>query len=239
LILNIQTTWNGNSLPNCLDTWAQKEHKHSHLPSLICWTTWLERNKSIFENGTPSISVAAYKALGIYNTWNATLAHKPSLQHTLKDPVLDYTNIGWFDGATLSDGTQSGVGGLIKTTQNTLYKWTFNCGPGTNTRAELLGAWATLYLASRLHIDALQVLGDSKTIIEWLNNREDLQAISLMAWKDKIRMLQPTFKNLIYNHIYREHNNSTDQLSKMALQKKVGILNYSLWIDGHEGPPST
>jgi hypothetical protein len=50
-------------------------------------------------------------------------------------------------------------------------------------------------------------------------------------------MLQTTFKNLNYNHIYREHNKSTDQLSKRALQKKVGILNYSLWIDGNEGPP--
>jgi ribonuclease HI len=79
----------------------------------------------------------------------------------------------------LSNGSQSGAGGLIKISQNTFYKWTFNCGPGTNTRAELLGAWATLYLASRLHIDALQVLGDSRIVIEWLSNKGDLQAISL------------------------------------------------------------
>jgi hypothetical protein len=26
----------GNSVPNCFDSWTQKEHKHSHLPSLIC-----------------------------------------------------------------------------------------------------------------------------------------------------------------------------------------------------------
>jgi ribonuclease HI len=88
---------------------------------------------------------------------------------------------------------------------------------GTNTRAELLGAWATLHLASRLNIEVLQILGDSRTIIEWLNNRGKLQAISLMAWKDIIRLLQPTFKKLSYKHIYREHNKTTDQLSKATL----------------------
>jgi len=65
----------------------------------------------------------------------------------------------------------------------------------------------------------------------------DLQAISLLAWKDIIRLLQLTFKKISYNHIYREHNKYADQLSKTMLQKKVGILSYNLWIDGHEGPP--
>jgi ribonuclease HI len=114
---------------------------------------------------------------------------------------------------------------LIRITKNSFYKWTFNCGPGTNTRAELLGAWATLYLASRLHIESLQILRDSRTIIEWLNNMGDLQAISLSAWKDRIRLLQLAFKKLSYKHIYREHNKSTDQLSKAALQKKAGYHN--------------
>jgi len=127
--------------------------------------------------------------------------------------------------------------GMIKITQNSYFKWTLNCGLGTNTRAELLGAWATLFLASRLHIEALQVLGDSRIIIDWLNNRGDLQTISLMAWKDRIRLLQTSFKNLTYNNIYSELNKTTDHLSKLTLQKKVGILSYNHWLDGHESPP--
>jgi ribonuclease HI len=155
----------------------------------------------------------------------------------LKIPDLDDISTTWFDGATLSNGSQSGAGGLIKITHNTFYKWTFNCGPGTNTRAKLLGAWATLYLASRLYIETLQVLGDSRIVIEWLSGRGELQTISLLAWKDRIRLLQPNFKKISYNHIYREHNKSVDHLSKEALQEKVGIISYHLWIDGHEGPP--
>jgi hypothetical protein len=77
------------------------------------------------------------------------------LHITKRIPNLEDTPTGWFDGEALSNGTQRSAGGLIKITKKSSYRWTFNCGPGTNTRAELLGAWATLYLASRLHIEAL------------------------------------------------------------------------------------
>jgi hypothetical protein len=155
LILKFQTIWDGISLPICFERWAQKEKKLMHLPSLICWATWLERNNTIFENGIPSVSAIAYRALGIYNAWNVAHANKTLKHHSLKVPTLEGTHFGWFDGAAHTDGTQRGVVGVIKTTQNTFYNWTFNCGPGTNTRAELLGAWATLFLASRLHIEDL------------------------------------------------------------------------------------
>jgi ribonuclease HI len=79
-----------------------------------------------------------------------------------KPPDLYMHNICWFDGAAQNNGTLSGAGGIIKTGGNTIYRWTFNCGMGTNTREELLGVWATLSLAHRLDIDHLQLLGDSK-----------------------------------------------------------------------------
>jgi len=60
----------------------------------------------------------------------------------------------------------SGTGGIIKIGENTSYRWTFNCGLGSNTRAEILGAWATLTLAYRLDLAQLQVLGDSNTVID-------------------------------------------------------------------------
>jgi len=105
LNLKLQTIWDGNSLPNFFDRWVQKEKKLMHLPSLICWAPWLERNTTIFENWTPSISATTYKALGIFNTWNVVLANKPIHQHTLKVPILEDTHIGWFDGEAVSDGT--------------------------------------------------------------------------------------------------------------------------------------
>jgi hypothetical protein len=55
---------------------------------------------------------------------------------------------------------QSGAGGAIKINEHLAYKWTLNCGHGTNTRAKLMGVWASLTLASRLSITYLVVLGD-------------------------------------------------------------------------------
>jgi ribonuclease HI len=60
----------------------------------------------------------------------------------------------------------SGFGGIIKIGENTSYRSNFNCGLGSNTRVELLGAYATLTLAYRLDLAQLQVLGDSKIVID-------------------------------------------------------------------------
>jgi ribonuclease HI len=79
--------------------------------------------------------------------------------------------MGYFDGVASSSGLQSGVGGLLKISDNTLYKWTFNTRPGSNNRVELLGVWAILLLATRLHISELKVVGDSKIIIYWCKGK--------------------------------------------------------------------
>jgi hypothetical protein len=60
-------------------------------------------------------------------------------------------------------------GGVIRVNSHTKYKWLLNCGQGTNTREIFLGVWALLFLALRLHIYDLQVVGDSKIIIDQLN----------------------------------------------------------------------
>jgi hypothetical protein len=52
---------------------------------------------------------------------------------------------------------------------------------------KLLGAWASLYLAQRFNLEVIQVIGDSKIIIEWLKDRGKLQVASLMGWMDNIK----------------------------------------------------
>jgi hypothetical protein len=50
-----------------------------------------------------------------------------------------------------------------------------------------MGAWVVLTLAQRLSITDIHVIGDSKIIIDWLNNIGSLQVITIECWKDRVR----------------------------------------------------
>jgi ribonuclease HI len=182
---------------------------------------------------------------GLQIAWPAQLLdnhspkNSPGQPKKTKHKILtpEETPTGWFDGASQSNGMQSGAGGVIHISPNTLCRWTFNCGQGTNTRAELLGAWATLLLASRLNLDTLLLFGDSRIIIDWLKNKGKLQVTTLLGWKDRIRQLQSSFIKLNFKHIYRENNKEADSLSKAALKKKVeSSPSISGWT-GTRAPP--
>jgi len=131
----------------------------------------------------------------------------------LKEGVL----AGWFDGVAQVHGHISGVGGVIKIKSHTEYRWMLNCGPCTNTRVEFLGVWALLTLASHLHLQDLQVFGDSIIVIDWLNQKCILQVLNLECWKDRIKDLYKDFRTLGFSHIYKEYNQQSDELSKIAL----------------------
>jgi hypothetical protein len=133
---------------------------------MVCWFMWLERNKKPFENMTPSTSTIAYKALGMHKIWTTIHPRKETTKKKAKMPFPEEIPTGWFDGATWSIGQQSGARGLISILSNSQCRWTSNYGLGTNTGAELLGAWATLHLASRLNIDILQLYGDSRIVTD-------------------------------------------------------------------------
>jgi len=100
------------------------------------------------------------------------------------------TTISCFDRATHSNGKCCGAGGVIKTYDISVYGWFFNCREGTNTKVELLGVWATLLLEKHLSLHKLQVLGDSKVVIDWINKRGDLRACTIEGWKQRIIALR-------------------------------------------------
>ena len=132
---NLNTIWEGTTISACYDYWSTRECNLKHLPSLVYWFIWLDRNKKFFENGTPSTSIVAYKTLGMLKNWK--YIHLSKVVNQIKNRTLNTedTPTGWFSGATQSNGTQSGAGGLISVLKNSQYRWTFNCGSGTNTVA--------------------------------------------------------------------------------------------------------
>jgi ribonuclease HI len=78
-----------------------------------------------------------------------------------------------------------------------------NCGQGTNTKAELLGAWASLVLAKR-YTEELLLLGDSKLAIDWLKGLADFQVAVLGCWKERTKEAALLFRKLSFQHIFRE-----------------------------------
>jgi ribonuclease HI len=233
---SLSSTWGGSSLTNCFDSWTKKERDFNTLPSLACWFIWLERNKFIFESRIPSIQAVVLKIRGMLENSVGLGPRKGKSLRIKKTHVVTLASAGWFDGATQANGILSGAGGVLKISGNTSYRWTLNCGPSTNTRAELLGVWASLILETRLGIDHLQVFGDSKIVIDWLNCRGNLQVTSLVGWKDRILELAKSFNTIRFAHIYREENGVVDALSKKSLQVPEGKIHYNKWLDGHEGP---
>jgi hypothetical protein len=75
-----------------------------------------------------------------------------------------------------------------------------------------MGAWASLILAHRLNINEMLLLGDSKVIIDWINEKVDLQVTALECWKERTLEATRLVKNLSISHIYREDNKDTNIL---------------------------
>jgi ribonuclease HI len=103
-------------------------------------------------------------------------------------------------------------------------------------KAELVGAWASLSIAKILEIQHVQILGDSKIVIEWLKHNGNLQAINIEGWKRRIRDLASSFQGISFQHIFRESNEEADFLSKQALTAPRGRLTYYYWDGVMVGP---
>jgi hypothetical protein len=179
-----KNVWKGNSLAECLTNWTADKTVPSYLAALICWYIWLERNSAIFEEKKPSTLAVVTKTLGSLKRPEVSKNLLP-IRSCLIAQHHDMT-VSCFDGATHTNGKCCGAGGVIKTSDISVYRWYFNCGEGTNTKAELLGVWATLLLANHLSIHKLQILGDSKVVIDWINKRGELRACAIEGWKQRI-----------------------------------------------------
>jgi len=137
----------------------------------------------------------------------------------------DGTVLVSFDGAALSSGLCCRAGGSFRAHQSRTTNWFLNCGAGTNNKAELLGLWVSLSLASFWSLNHLHVLGDSKLIIDWINQVSKLNSVHLEGWKQDTRKLASKFSDIQFSHISRIHNSVDDALSKRALSAVAGRLS--------------
>jgi ribonuclease HI len=229
--LKIPAHWSGNSVLSCFQFWIHNSISLPMLPLHICWHVWLTRNTTLFNDKKPSISHVS--SLILTEALKLTKpSYKPAARRTLHIP-LDRA-VAWFDGASQLGGAICGAGGRIVLNSHSSILWTLNCFQGSNTKAELIGAWTSLFLASR-HTDDLLLLGDSKITIDWLNGLADIRVAALTCWKERTKEATRLFRNLSFHHIFREENKVADSLSKQALHLPPNQILFSFWEDGHEG----
>ena len=82
-----------------------------------------------------------------------------------------------------------GAGAIIWINDEEYYMLMMNYGQGTNTRLEMMALWIILFFSKSKGILLSRVFGDSKFIIDWVNNKNDIQVLQLIPWMDKIRGL--------------------------------------------------
>jgi ribonuclease HI len=230
--LKLKRIWSGQDITDAYYNWITDKTVPSEVAALTCWFLWIERNRGIFENKRPSVFSVMHKVMGLFR-------HKSNIVPNLVKECFilheEGTTIAFFDGAARSDRSSCGAGGVIKISEILIYRWFFNCGGGTNSKAELLGIWASLFLANFLGIQRMQAFGDSKVIIEWLNEKGKLDIVAIEGWKKRTKILCKKFQALTFHHIFREFNKEADTLSKEALLSPAGRLTFYQWEPGGGG----
>jgi hypothetical protein len=140
--LKLANGWNGDFVRECFQNWSFQNKSIRELAALICWFIWKDRNKKLFEERLPSAKRILFLATGsvVSKQINSAVSSKRLQPITFpEDKVL-----AWFDGASQHNGNLCGAGGVIKLNNLVEYRWTLNCISGTNSKAELMGAWASI-----------------------------------------------------------------------------------------------
>ena len=84
----------------------------------------------------------------------------------------------------------------------------------------------------RVAVPIQLIYGDSLIVISWLNRLLALDVPSLMHWCKDIRYLIHMAPQVIFKHVFREHNSLVDGLSKKALNLDLGHGYFSEFLDG-------
>ena len=95
-----------------------------------------------------------------------------------------------------------------------------------------MALWATLKIAKDKQIAKLNIHQDSKTVIEWAQERNNIRAPHLQNLLRAIRSMLPFFAALNFNHVYREYNIEADTLSKQDLAIQPGIVEGEILDEG-------
>lgn len=90
---------------------------------------------------------------------------------------------------------KGGVGMVLHLSRSHFINLNLGLDLNTNTKAKLLGIWALLFFDIQKSLRT-QVVGDSKLVVDWLNDKYGIHNILLYVWQRLIKELQGSFEDM-------------------------------------------
>jgi len=162
--------------------------------------------------------------LGLYKDYGKG-SLLPRKTHRIIEPLLlDTYPVGFFDGAT--QGFEGGCGFRIWLDGAHFINGWLGIDNCTNNFSELVAVWVLLHWAEHLKLRDIRIYGDSRVVIDWLNNKSSIHSINLIHWCARVKLLVGDFTFINFTHIFRELNMDVDILSKRGLGGPPSVLFY-------------
>eukprot|EP00253_Pinus_taeda_P004922 PITA_04922 len=223
--------WAGPNLTEAWTDWAAqyKGSKMTNLPVIVIWHIWKARNRIIFQDCPVFGKLMEAEIIATYG--ELPEPPPPHVRHPHPPPRIDHaTPWAYFDGA--ANQQSCGGGFIIYKTEQHYYSIKVGLGAGTNNFADLITLRHLLHFSMSHHISCINIFGDSKTIINWFNNISNCHIHTLSIILNEILEFKAAFNNISCSHIYREHNESADRLSKEATMMDRGV--WEITEEGHQ-----
>ena len=134
------------------------------LPCYVCCEVWKQRSRVLFD-GEDFFWMIAPKEFSYFGEMYKERVNKG--MWIINPPTFNLSfPICYFDGETQEHGNKCGARATLKVVDSRVYKLKMGYGRGTNTRGELMALWCLLYFVNWNLLSHIQIVGDSKVVID-------------------------------------------------------------------------
>ena len=105
-----------------------------------------------------------------------------------------------------------GVGVVLYSNPSHYFHICYASGKGTNMKVKFNAIWNFLLFTNMKGIVRMQVMRDSKFVINWANKRVMVENVRLGNILQVIKQTLQTFQWIVFMHVYQEHNKKDDEL---------------------------
>lgn len=184
----------------------------ARLPSILVNSLWWARNSSTFKDKDIPTEVTASITLNLAKEIVMELKSKnpkiPSM------PTLDYEiPWGYFDEACQGHPPICGVGVVLFLNHKHSLQSKYTPDVETNNKVEFIALWTLLEATIKKDVKILQVMGDSKLVIDWARQKATMSNVRPAPLLRDIKLAYQSFEWLSFGHILWELNGKDDELS--------------------------